>query len=178
MGWVILAASAVTLECAMKILTASIVCAMGTTLLWSAAACAQSVPAHAFTVLPPPSINAPGAKAVAPVEKRKTARPPSAAKPAAPSTAIPLPALPTMHENALRDGRGQMPPTVKVTRQKGRVIEEYYDGGQLFMVQVRPEHGPSYTYFVDKAHHVTRGPGAPKISPALFTILTWGQPDK
>lgn len=162
----------------MKMLSVSAGCALGVALLWSPAGRAQSVPAHAFTVLPPPSINEPGAKEVEPVKipgKIDTAAP---ANPAAPGTAIPLPALPAMHENAPRDERDQTPPTVKVIRQKGRVIEQYYNGGQLYMVHVQPEHGPGYDYFVDKAHNVTRGPGAPKISPALFTILTWDKPDK
>ncbi|HEX7341404.1 MAG TPA: DUF2782 domain-containing protein [Rhodanobacteraceae bacterium] len=147
----------------------------GTALLLPLVARAQSVSAQALTVLPPPSIDAPGAKPVVPL---KTALPPKPLTfPAASGTAIPIPALPSLYGNPSRDGRGDLPPTVKVSKHDGQVIEEYYEGGQLYMVQVHPKHGVTYTYFVDKGHNLIRSPGAPKISPALFTILTWGKPD-
>lgn len=158
----------------MKVLVAWGLCALGAFLL-APAVCAQTVPTAPFTVLPPPPINAPGARAVAPA----VTVPPSQAAPAAPaapSTAIPIPALPSMQEQAPRDARGQLPPTVKVVKHKGQLVEEYYEGGQLYMVQVHPQHGVTYTYFVTKGHGLTRTPGAPPVSPVLYTILTWGNP--
>ncbi len=159
-------------EAAMKLLAALGLCA----LLAPLGAGAQTVPA--MTVLPPPPIDAPGAN---PVAVPATAPAPSTvlAKPATPGTAIPIPALPSMHENAPRDARGQLPPTVKVVKHKGQLIEEYYEGGQLYMVQVHPRYGVTYTYFVDKGHQkLLRAPGAPQVNPVLYTLLTWGKPDE
>lgn len=140
-----------------------------------AVARAQAAPATPLTVLPPPAMNAPGAKEVAPAP---AAKPAPAARPASAATgmAIPIPALPSMQQAAPRDARGDAPPTVTVMQHKGQLIEQYYEGGQLYMVQVHPKHGVTYSYFVDKAHNLTRSPGAPKISPVLYTLLEWGKP--
>lgn len=159
----------------MKVLAACGICALGAVLLAPASALAQTAPAKALTVLPPPSINSPGAKPVMPASSPSPANGQSA--PAAASTAIPIPALPGMHEDAPRDARGGVPPTVKVTEHDGKVIEQYYEGGNLYMVQVHPKHGVTYTYYVHKGHKLTRSAGAPPVSPALYTILSWGGSD-
>lgn len=146
--------------------------ALGTALLAPASVMAQTTPAKALTVLPPPSINAPGAKPVAPASTPSPVGHPST--PATASTAIPIPALPGMHEPAPHDARGGVPPQVKVSKHDGKVIEQYYEGGQLYMVQVHPKHGVTYTYYVHKGHKLSRSAGAPPVNPALYTILTWG----
>lgn len=178
-------------EAMMKVLAAFCASALGMALLAPAVAMAQVAPPPPFTVLPPPPINSPGAKPAAPVSTLspptgKRSQPlslslppayspaPSQSAPASASTAIPIPALPGMHEGAPEDVRGTAPPTVKVTKHNGKTIEEYYEGGQLYMVQVHPKHGVTYTYFVNKAHKLSRSPGAPPVNPVLYTILTWG----
>lgn len=129
---------------------------------------AQTVPASSMTVLPPPSINDPGAK---PVSTASVAVPATTSRPAANGMAIPIPPLPG---GTAQDARGEAPPTVKVRKHNGQLIEEYYQGGQLYMVRVHPKHGVPYTYFVHKGHKLTRSPGAPPVNPVLYTILEWG----
>jgi len=150
-------------------------CSLGAALLLPAQALAQSAPASALTALPPPSINAPGIEPVPSASVLEPAAGQSA--PAASGTAMPVPALPTPGGDAPRDARGDAPPTVKVVHHDGKRITQYYEGGQLYMVQVHPEHGVTYTYFVDKAHHLKGISGAPPINPVMYTILTWGGPD-
>lgn len=129
---------------------------------------AQTVPASTLTVLPPPSINDPGAK---PVPLAKPAASASTSKRAADAMAIPIPPLPG---GTATDARGDAPPTVKVSKHDGMLIEEYYQGGNLYMVRVHPKHGVPYSYMVSKGHKLTRSPGAPPVSPVLYTILEWG----
>ncbi|HET7301088.1 MAG TPA: DUF2782 domain-containing protein [Oleiagrimonas sp.] len=144
-------------------------CALGAILFFGAPPSkAQTAPAATLTVLPPPSINDPGAK---PAPQTKMATPATTGAPAADGMAIPIPPLPG---GTGKDARGESPPTVKVTKHEGKLIEEYYQGGQLYMVQVHPKHGVPYTYFVDKSHKLTRSPGAPPVNPVLYTILEWG----
>lgn len=160
----------------MKTVAAYALCTLGAVLLLPAQALAQSTPASALTALPPPSINAPGIKPVSSASVLEPAASPSA--PAASGTAMPIPALPTLHgDGAPRDARGDAAPTVKVVEHDGKRITQYYEGGQLYMVQVHPEHGVTYTYFVDKAHHLKGISGAPPINPVMYTILTWGGSD-
>ncbi|HET7267403.1 MAG TPA: DUF2782 domain-containing protein [Oleiagrimonas sp.] len=158
----------------MKI-SACVLCVLGAVVLLPAQAMAQSAPAAALTALPPPSINAPGIEPVAPASVMSPESAPAA--PAQASTAIPIPPLPTLYEGAPSDLRGDAPPTVKVVEHDGKRITQYYKGGQLYMVQVHPKYGVTYTYMVDKAHHLTGIPGAPPLNPVMYTILTWGDPD-
>lgn len=152
----------------MKAPVMCLACALGAILYVGASPVeAQSAPAPTMTVLPPPSINDPGMK---PVPQAKTAKPATANQPAANGMAIPIPPLP----GGTKDARGESPPTVKVTKHEGKLIEEYYQGGQLYMVRVHPKHGVPYTYFVDKQHKLTRSAGAPPVNPVLYTILEWG----
>src|SRR5699024_8331012 len=99
-------------------------CTLGAALLLPAQALAQSAPAPALTALPPPSINAPG---IEPVPSASVLKP--EASQSAPAGDAP------------RDA----PPTVKVVHHDGKRITQYYEGGQLYMVQVHPEHGVTYT---------------------------------
>lgn len=148
-------------------------CALGAVACFGVSpAQAQAVPASTLTVLPPPSIDDPGAT---PVTTASTATPTTTSRPAANGMAIPIPPLPG---GTAKDARGESPPTVKVRKHDGKLIEEYYQGGQLYMVRVHPKHGVPYTYFVDKGHNLRRSPGAPPVSPVLYTILEWGKPDK
>lgn len=159
----------------MKIIAACGLCALGAVVWMPASALAQSTPASALTALPPPAINAPGIQPVASASVLQPAI--DQPDPAVDSTAMPLPALPTLYNGAPRDTRGDAPPTVKVVEHEGKRVEQYYKGGQLYMVQVHPEHGVTYTYFVDKAHHLKGISGAPPINPVMYTILTWGDSD-
>ncbi len=143
-------------------------------LAMAAGAHAQTTPATSLSVLPPPGIDDPGAAPVAPATSVTPASNASSAMPASASTAIPIPPLPGMHEAAPKDARGEAPPTVKVTKHDGKIIEEYYQGGQLYLIRVHPKHGVPYSYYVDKGHNLRRSPGAPPVNPVLYKILEWG----
>jgi hypothetical protein len=145
----------------------------------AAPAGAQTTPTTPLTVLPPPSINDPGAKPVPANDQAKstgTAPSASSARPAPATSAIPIPALPGGHSGASRDARGEPAPTVRVRKHEGKIIEEYYEGGQLYMVRVHPKHGVPYSYVVSKGHKLNRSPGAPPVNPALYKVLEWGKP--
>ena len=66
-------------------------------------------------------------------------------------------------------------PTVHIhTGSNGDVIEEYRQGGQLFMVRVTPPHGKPYTL------HDTNGDGRldkndnnGDVSPVFWTVVEW-----
>lgn len=142
---------------------------LGLGLLVAAPLQAQSVSSTSFQAMPPPSIDDPGTKAVpassAPSPTGSTADP----------MTVPVPALPGGND---KDARGEDAPTVKVRKHEGKLIEEYYRGGSLYMVRVQPEHGVPYTYFVDESRKLNRAAGAPPVDPVLYKILEWGQPDK
>ncbi len=135
-------------------------------LLMTGAGQAQTAPASTWTALPPPSIDDPGSQPV-----------PASSAPEADdggdAMSVPVPALPG-GEGA--DARGEPAPTVKATTHDGKLIEEYYRGGNLYMVRVHPKHGVSYTYMVDENRKLNRAAGAPPVDPVLYKVLEWGQP--
>lgn len=128
---------------------------------------AQAAPATTWKALPPPSMDDPGATPVA------SSSTPASATSAADGMAIPIPALPGATD---KDARGEPAPTVKVREHEGKLIEQYYRGGDLYMVRVQPKHGVPYTYFVEKGHKLNRAAGAPPVDPVLYKVLEWGQP--
>lgn len=128
---------------------------------------AQTTPASTLKALPPPSIDDPGTRpapaASSPLPREGDADP----------MAVPLPELPG---GTATDPRGEPAPTVKVKKHDGKLIEEYYRGGNLYMVRVHPAHGVPYTYFVDENRRLNRAAGAPPVDPVLYKVLEWGQP--
>lgn len=67
------------------------------------------------------------------------------------------------------------PPSVAVRiEDNGDRVEEYRQNGQLYMVKVTPERGPSYyLYDTDGNGRLNRDDRLPKVSPVYWTIYEW-----
>jgi len=128
---------------------------------------------------PPPGMNDPGVKAVAPpaqapASAAQSAQPAQQAQAASNSAAARpgQPALPAMQ--APRDATGQAPPQVTVHKQGDDTIQEYRRSGQLYMVVVTPKNGISQTYMVDQKGAWTNAGGEP-VKPVMYKVLEWGK---
>lgn len=133
-------------------------------------AAARQQDTHKLAPLPPPpGIDAPGVKAVAPPTSKKPVHetPASTASTSQPGDLPP---------EATRDLKGNLPPRVSVHHRDGSTIEEYRQGGQLVMVRITPKHGVPYTYIVDDNGKLRGPPGAPPVKPVFYTIFEWGKP--
>ncbi len=126
------------------------ICFLGVLLALGVAgtAAAQSTPGSA---LPPPDMHDPG---VAP----------------AASTATPRAAAVVPHTEA--------PPNVNIRRQGSDVIQEYSQGGRVYMIKVIPARGPEQTYMdVNGDGLLDLQPGQAPVDPVYFTLYEWGKPD-
>jgi hypothetical protein len=131
---------------------------------------------------PPPGMNDPGVKAVAPPAPAPTAQPAQSAQQAqaaqqqAATNSAPArpgqPALPAMQEP--RDATGQAPPQVTVRKQGDDTVQEYRRSGQLYMVVVTPKNGITQTYMVDQKGAWTNAGGEP-VKPVMYKVLEWGK---
>ena len=128
---------------------------------------------------PPPGMNDPGVKAVAPPARAPASAAQSAQQgqqaqaasnnaPARPGQ----PSLPAMQEP--RDATGQAPPQVTVRKQGDDTIQEFRRSGQLYMVVVTPKNGITQTYMVDQKGAWTNAGGEP-VKPVMYKVLEWGK---
>ncbi len=66
------------------------------------------------------------------------------------------------------------PPTVSIRNVKGAVIEEYRQGGRLYMVRVVPERGPAYTYLDTDGNGRLEYDGEDgPVRPVYYTLYEW-----
>lgn len=67
------------------------------------------------------------------------------------------------------------PPTVNVrTAENGDVVQEYRQGGKIFMVRVIPKHGKAYYLYDDDGNgRLDRIDGEHGVTPAMWTIYEW-----
>ncbi|MFT3808074.1 DUF2782 domain-containing protein [Arenimonas sp.] len=67
------------------------------------------------------------------------------------------------------------PPTVNVrTADNGDVVQEYRQGGKIFMVRVIPKHGKAYYLYDDDGNgRLDRIDGERSVTPAMWTIYEW-----
>ncbi|MEI7036663.1 DUF2782 domain-containing protein [Fulvimonas yonginensis] len=130
--------------------------------LLAAPAIAQSAPPPA-NVPPPPGMNDPGVKAVAPVPA------PAAATTPAPSGSSLQPTLPA----PIRSGEPM--PEVSVHRQGENTVQEYRRNGQLYMVVVTPPSGIAQTYMVDPSGRLVDEHGQKPARPVMYKIMEWGK---
>lgn len=129
---------------------------------------------------PPPGMNDPGVKAVAPPAQPASSGT-SASTPATvtatpvPSKPIPLPAMPgdkgapqtVKHDSPADD--------VSVHTEGDSVYQEYRRAGRVYMVVVTQKNGLSYTYMVDNNGTMRATDGAPPVRPVMYKILEWGK---
>ncbi len=122
----------------------------------------SSAPPPPGSALPPPDINAPGAK----------------------PQNIPLPNLgipPSVAPAAQqRDANGQSPPNVAVsTDASGDKVETYSRNGHVYMVRVTPKNGVPQTYHYGNPNgSLTRDSKLGPVAPVYYTIYKWGGPGK
>lgn len=121
---------------------------------------------------PPPGMNDPGVKAVAPPS---TTPPPPQETPAEPTPdqpigkPIPLPPMPG--DTAPRTA----PPQVSVRQQGDNTVQEYRQNGRVYMIVVTPKNGIPQTYMVDSSGHLQGVNGAPPVQPVMYKVLEWGK---
>ena len=123
---------------------------------------AQSLSA---SVPPPPGMNDPGVKAVAP--------PTSASQNSNPMTREPPP-LPEV-QGAASGGREAQLPQIRVRQEGDNTIQEYSHSGQVYMVVVTPKHGLQQTYMVDPQGRLIDEHGKREVAPAMYKVLEWGK---
>jgi len=143
--------------------------------------CAQSTsqqPPKFAPVPPPPGMNDPGAKAVAPPVRPASAGT-SGSSPAEvtatplPGKPIPLPALPG-DKGAPQTADRSAADDVTVHTEGDTVYQEYRRSGRVYMVVVTQKNGLSYTYMVDNNGVMRATEGAPPVRPVMYKILEWG----
>lgn len=122
---------------------------------------------------PPPGMNDPGVKAVAPAASSTAPAPNETPAELTPDTPIgkpiPLPTLPG--DNTVRTA----PPQVTVHQQGDNTVQEYTQNGRLYMVVVTPKNGIAQTYMVDNNGKLQSVNGAPPVQPVMYKLLEWGK---
>ena len=143
--------------------------------------CAQSAatpPPKFAPAPPPPGMNDPGVKAVAPPSRPASAStsgstPATVSATPLPGKPIPLPAMPG--DKGAQTAPGDTPAEdVTVHTEGGAVYQEYRRSGHVYMVVVTQKSGLSYTYMVDSNGTMRATDGAPPVRPVMYKILQWG----
>ena len=137
---------------------------------------ASNVSAQSFSssVPPPPGMNDPGVKAVAPPATPTASSSRSTATPNGnPMTREP-PALPAM-QDAGSGSRDASPPQIRVRQEGDNTIQEYSHSGQVYMVVVTPKNGLQQTYMVDPQGRLVDEHGQKRVGPAMYKVLEWGK---
>jgi hypothetical protein len=137
--------------------------------LLAASAFAQTNPATtrpSTNVPPPPGMNDPGVKAVAPARTASTAEKPLNLKPQS---------LPSMQDNGTAGKRDNTIPEVAVHKRGDDVVQEYSRSGQVYMIVVTPKNGIQQTYMVDPQGRIVDEHGQKPVRPVMYKILEWGK---
>lgn len=127
---------------------------------------------------PPPGMNDPGVKAVAPPAPTPSPAPAAApSKPGQPrisaDTAAPISQSGSSSSQEPRDANGQTPPQVSVRTEGDQTIQEYSRSGQVYMVVVTPKGGIPQTYMIDQKGAWTNQMGEP-VKPVMYKVIEWG----
>ena len=120
---------------------------------------------------PPPGMNDPGVKAVAP-PPAPTPAPANKATQNSADTSATLSQSSTSSAQP-RDARGEAPPSVTVRTEGDQTVQEYRRSGQLYMVVVTPKGGIPQTYLVDQKGAWTNQAGEP-VKPVMYKVMEWG----
>jgi Protein of unknown function (DUF2782) len=118
---------------------------------------------------PPPGMNDPGVKAVAPASAT------SATAPANGTLNLKPQALPSMQDNGGAGTRDNSIPEIKTHQRGDDVIEEYSRSGQVYMIVVTPKNGIQQTYMVDPQGRVVDEHGQKPTRPVMYKVLEWGK---
>ena len=133
-------------------------------------------------VPPPPGLDDPGVSTPAPATDARKAAPPAGAEAPAsadnPFAPLPPPDARLVRDKASRDAaetRARMAASEVTTRSQGNDrIEEYRQNGQLWMVKIHPQGGPTQTFYTDMpGGRLMRNPNEGPISPVYYTLYEW-----
>jgi hypothetical protein len=114
---------------------------------------------------PPPSINDPGVKPTPlPTPSKDVPHPPTD--------------LPSMHDSGPLDANGKTPLKVTVRQQGDDTVEEYREGGKIYMVKVTPKHGAPYTIMADDDGKLQRDAKLGPVAPVYYKVYEWGAAPK
>lgn len=136
--------------------------------LFATHALAQS--AAPANVPPPPGLNDPGVKAVAPAA-------PASARTTGKSLKLKPQSLPSMRDEggAQAAPRDQSPPQVRIRQEGDNSIQEYSRNGRVYMVVVTPKNGIQQTYLVDPQGRLVDEHGMKPVGPVMYKVLEWGK---
>jgi len=137
---------------------------------------ASNVSAQSFSasVPPPPGMNDPGVKAVAPAATPAASSSRNTATPNGnPMTREP-PALPAM-QDARTGSKDASLPQIRVRQEGDNTIQEYSHSGQVYMVVITPKNGLQQTYMVDPQGRLVDEHGQKRVGPAMYKVLEWGK---
>jgi len=141
-------------------------------------ALAQSSASQFPPAPPPPGMNDPGVKAVAPPPAPAPAPSPKAGSPKiSADTAAPMsPPASSSPASASqpRDANGNAPPQVRVRTEGDQTIQEFSRSGQVYMVVVTPKGGIPQTYMIDQKGAWTNQAGEP-VKPVMYKVIEWGK---
>jgi len=127
---------------------------------------ASNVSAQSFSasVPPPPGMNDPGVKAVAPAATPAASSSRNTATPNGnPMTREP-PALPAM-QDARTGSKDASLPQIRVRQEGDNTIQEYSHSGQVYMVVITPKNGLQQTYMVDPQGRLVDEHGQKRVGP-------------
>jgi hypothetical protein len=139
---------------------------MSASFLFCASAMAQS--RAPVNVPPPPGIDDPGTKAVAPA---RAVSAPAAAR----QLDLKPQRLPSMQDPGTGTGRDDALPQVSVHQRGEDSVQEYSRNGQVYMVVVTPKNGLVQTYMVDPQGRLVDEHGQRPVRPVMYKVLEWGK---
>lgn len=113
---------------------------------------------------PPPGMNDPGVKAVAPATAASTG-----------ALNLKPRKLPSMHDDGAGGMRDNSVPEIKVHQRGDDTVQEYSRNGQVYMIVVTPKNGIQQTYMVDPQGRVVDEHGQKPTRPVMYKVLEWGK---
>jgi hypothetical protein len=116
---------------------------------------------------PPPAMNSPGPKPAT-----------QAQLDAAKRDALTLPAMHDDGAGAPVDASGHTPPQVTVRSQGDDTVEEYRQGGKIYMVRITPKNGVPRTIMADDDGKLQRDPKLGPVAPVYYKVYEWGAAPK
>lgn len=87
----------------------------------------------------------------------------------------PPPNLPPVEATAAVDADATLAPEVNITQTEQSTVEEYRQGGRLYLVKVTPHRGPPY-YFLDRdgdGFLETSGWWQPETPVPMWRLFSW-----
>ncbi|KXS39918.1 MULTISPECIES: DUF2782 domain-containing protein [Modicisalibacter] len=71
------------------------------------------------------------------------------------------------------DGDAAVKPDITVRQEKDRTIREYRVNGQLYAIEIKPKHGPSYFLVDDNGDGDFRRSDNERVVPPQWVLIRW-----